>query len=88
MIYFILGCIVGCLIAAVIGWLFDKPGRESRDRDQSWQDGFNTGTNDYHADWMFALDDVIPDAITIGPMAVRRYITTLQQELERAHGSH
>jgi len=85
MIYFILGVIFGIVALAVAQWLFDKPERQLPD-DNAWQRGFDAGGSDYQADWMFALDDVVPETTDIGPMAIRRYILALQEDVHR--GSH
>jgi hypothetical protein len=48
--------------------------------------GFEDGTSDYHADWMFALDEIahLPSWVHVGPVSVSRYIAQLHEALEAA----
>jgi len=73
------------ITAAVQHGRAQQPHRQHVPGPDAWQRGFEAGASDICADWEFALDDVLPPDVELGPMAVRRYIVQLQ---EKVHGKH
>jgi hypothetical protein len=48
--------------------------------DLTYEQGYTEGESNHHADWDFALDELLPDGVEPWPTQVRDYIRRLQDD--------
>jgi hypothetical protein len=48
--------------------------------DLTYEQGYTEGESNHHADWDFALDELLPDGVEAWPTQVRDYIRRLQDD--------
>lgn len=55
----------------------DRPSPEVA---KAYETAYRHGEANYHADWVFALEDIVPGDVEIGPTTITAYIRKLQEE--------
>jgi hypothetical protein len=61
----------------------DRPPREVA---EAYEIAYRHGEANYHADWEFAFEDIVPDDVEIGPTTIAAYIRKLQEEKMKTPG--